>query len=305
MRRLYRLPSADLAQPYYIVWDLARYASENIDAEGVWSACGTYNPVSIAQYGLYCYGEYVAGHCELRQTCLRQAQFLRRCQRPDGTFAYWDTRVKYAVRAPWISAMAQGEAASLFLRAYCLTSERSYLDAALLAAESLKTDVAASGVSFVRGNAIFFEEIASQTPVHILNGHLYAAFGLWELCRFGFSDPELQRVHERAVQTLVRWLPLFDAKGWTYYQLAINARGARYYAPMNYHQYHIAQMYVFEAMTGAKVFGEYARRWHAGLGDPGLRRRVWLDAVRFFTDASHRQLTRSLDAWRPMPVPTE
>ena len=301
--RRYRLPSDDLGQPYYIVWDLARFGLESFDAEGVRSTSGIYNPVSIAQYGLYCYGELVGGNEELRQPFLRQAQFLRSYQRQDGTLPYWNPFPRYCENPPWISAMAQGEAASLFLRAYALTSERSYLDAALHAVESLKADVARGGASFIRGNAVFFEEIASNEPVHILNGHLFAAFGVWELCRFGFGDSDLHRLHECAVQTLARWLPLFDASGWSYYQLALNESGARYYCPMNYHQYHIAQLYVYEAMTGVKAFGECARRWHAGLDDPKLRLRVWLDAVRFFADASRRQVTHSVDAWRPMPVP--
>jgi heparosan-N-sulfate-glucuronate 5-epimerase len=302
MSRRYRLPSDDLAQPYYIVWDLSWCG---LDAEGVRSTRGTYNPVSIAQYGLYCYGEFVAGNEELRQPFLRQAQFLRSYQRQDGTLPYWSAFPRHSLSLPWISAMAQGEAASLFLRAYSLTSERSYLDAALLAVESLKVDVAKSGASFIRGNAVFFEELASSEPVHILNGHLFAAFGVWELCRFGFGDSDLQRLHECAVQTLVRWLNLFDGSDWSYYQLALNARGSRFYAPITYHQYHIAQLYVFEAMTGVKAFGERARRWHAGLDDPKLHLRVWLDSVRFFADGAHRQVTKSLDAWRPIPVPID
>ena len=305
MVRRYRLPSGDLAQPYYIVWDLARFGLEYFDAEGVRSTFGTYNPVSIAQYGLYCYGELTAGNEALRIPFFRQAQFLRRYQRQDGTLPYWKPFPRYHENPPWISAMAQGEAASLFLRAYSLTSERSYLDAALQAVESLKVDVARSGASFIRGDAVFFEEIASNEPAHILNGHLYAVFGVWELCRFGFGDSDLQRLQHCAVQTLARWLHLFDASGWSYYQLARNSNGARYYAPMNYHQYHIAQMYVLEAMTGVKIFGEYARRWHAGLNDRKLHLRVWIDAVRFFADAARRNLTHSVDVRRPIPVPLD
>jgi hypothetical protein len=42
----------------------------------------------------------------------------------------------------------------------------------------------------------------------------------------------------------------------------LDASGSRrHYAPITYHQYYIAQMYVLEAMTGVKLFGEYTRRW--------------------------------------------
>ncbi len=153
--------------------------------------------------------------------------------------------------------MAQGSAASVLFRAYALTGCGDYRDVALQTLAPLQTDISDGGASLIRGDVVFFEEVSAQ-PCHILNGHLFAAFAVWEACQFAHVSPKLHRLHERAVETLLRWLPLYDAQGWSYYQFAARDDDERDYAPILYHQAHIAQLYVYTAMTQREAFRSMA-----------------------------------------------
>lgn len=280
MMRRYRLPGNDIAQPYYLSWDpgneLFGERWTEFDESGILRNGGYYNAVSIAQYALHCYELLCGGDAGSREPFLKHAEYLLRAQRGDGMYVYENAFPQYGVRPGWYSCMAQGEASSVLLRAYALTSDFRYLDGALRALEPLERDVSADGASIVRGDVVFFEEIAQQ-PCHILNGHLYAAFAVWEMCAFGFAPQSLRDLHEASIRTLLRWLPQYDARGWSYYQLAARAGGERHFATLFYHQTHIAQLDIYAAMTGRPEFRDMSRRWRAGLHNLGVRARVWMD----------------------------
>jgi hypothetical protein len=224
-----------------------------------------------------------------RSGFLAQVTDLERAQRLDGSFPYARASADYAAPAGWISAMAQGEAASLFLRAYALTGRSSYADAARNAIAPLRRDLRDGGASYLRSGDVFFEEVAVEPACHILNGHLYAAFGLWEVLRHGFGDPELEELQRAAIATIERYLPLYDVDGWSCYDLTTMIDGRRHWAPLWYHHFHIAQLRVYAAMTQREVFAKYAERWNAALSDPRTRKAVWTYGTRSLAQAVLRR----------------
>ncbi len=140
----------------------------------------------------------------------------------------------------------------------------------------------------IRDGLVFFEEFAAQ-QCHVLNGHLFEAFAVWEACQFGNAGAELRSLHERAMQTLIQWLPLYDDNGWSYYQLAAR-KGERHYASIFYHYTHIAQLNVFAAMTGCEQFRVFADRWRTGLNRVDVRRRVWKDSAKWLAQSVRRRV---------------
>jgi heparosan-N-sulfate-glucuronate 5-epimerase len=306
IRRRYRLPTAERSQPYYIYYPGSGVVDEpwkrvTFDRDGVVVTPQGYNPVTVAQYALYSHERMVRNVAGSDDAFRANAEYLRVHQRDDGALSYSFALPKYGVERGFISAMAQGTAASVFARHFALTDDARWADAAVLALEPLKRDVAGGGCSFIRDGAVFFEEVATDQPVHILNGHLFAAFGVWDLARFGLADPALRALHDAAVETLRRWLPRFEDRGWSYYQLATRA-GARHYAHIIYHHLHIAQLQVYAAMTGVSAFAETARRWEEGLRRFDLKARVWLDSASWLTERARYRLGfhRSDDRWHAM-----
>jgi hypothetical protein len=284
MARPYRLPSSEAGQPYFVSWLPGggtfgeHWTRAQFDAKGVIRSQGTYyNPVTVANYALYHYEQLYRGIECARAPFLAQVDYLLHSQREDGAYPYAFALPRYGVGPGWLSAQAQGEAASALIRAYYVTKDPTYREAAVRAARLLGVDVSAGGVSFIRNGSVFFEELASADPVHILNGHLYAAFALWELTHFKIA-PFLSDLHAAAVDTLESWLGKYDAGGWSYYHLAARD-GERRYATLFYHQTHVAQLHIYAAMTNRSAFMAASRRWRSAMDDARVRARVWIDGM--------------------------
>ena len=303
MVRRSRLPAGRLGEPYPIEWDPGEGVFgerwNRFDERGVFYDGVAYNPVSIAQYALHEHQRLCDGDSSARERFFNQVRFLESAIGEDGAYRYQVAMPQYGVRPGWISGLAQGESASVFFRALALTGETRYRALALRALEPLRRDIAVGGTSLIRDDAVFFEEIASA-PCHILNGHLCAAFAVWESIAYGVADDELRRLHEGAVRTLADWLPRYAADGWSYYQLASRA-GERHYASIFYHQTHIVQLRAYAAMTGVPAFAETAEAWLCGLERWDVRARVWGDSAQWFVQTAARcAAARSAPPWQSM-----
>jgi hypothetical protein len=305
MVRSCRLPTAQQDEPYYLSFE----PGGGIFGEQ-WTAfdenCvlykGTYNPVSISQYALHLYDRARLGDKDAQRGFLAQIEYLCRAQDEDGLYRYSVPNAPYGLSPGWISAMAQGEVFSVLLRAYALTKNATYLDRATAALRPFERDVSQGGVSFIRNHDVFFEEIAG-CPAHVLNGHLFAAFGVWEACRYGLASPILKDLHAASIETLLRWLPDYDDDGWSFYQLAVRDGGERHYAPIQYHQTHIAQLKVYAAMTERAQFAEMSQRWRAGLDRWDVRVRVWADSASWLSQLIKRRISgKSAAPWQPLPA---
>lgn len=310
MRRRYRLPSDDDGQPYYIYYPGARnpnapWRGIAFDSSGVVVACGAYHPVTIAQYALYSHERQLRGVPNSAHAFFAQVKWLVDAQRHDGSYFYDFALPEYGIERGFVSAMAQGLAASALVRAYVLTGEDCYREAATRASEPLKLNASAGGATFISEGRVFFEELASDQPCHILNGHLFAAFGVWDLARLRLADARLRSLHERAIHTLVDWLPHFDGGDWSYYQLAVRNGGKRFYANIDYHQLHIAQLHVYSAMTGIEAFERTAARWERGLRRLDARARFFRNSIAWLSHVVRRRLgIEQRMPWAPMQLPS-
>ncbi|TDU03433.1 D-glucuronyl C5-epimerase-like protein [Streptomyces sp. 846.5] len=199
-----------------------------------------HNPVSMSLYAL-------ARHTEARSTgwyphaptdhppdvqaLLNQADWLRATQDGNGGWRYPVPVPRYGVTPGWYSAMAQGLAASVMLRGYAATGQHSYLDACQGATELMLRPLEAGGCShYDEHGRPFPEECPSDPASHILNGAVFALFGLHELSRQLGGDraaPAADRIRES--------LTAFDLGYWTRYDL-------RHHAPASlaYHCLHVS-----------------------------------------------------------------
>lgn len=270
---------------YYMRFaEKARYAGP-FDAQGIplldyRGAIGPqYNPIAIAQYGLACFNAWK--HAEF----LKCADWLAVNLRPNAHgLPVWmhdfDWEYFKPLRAPWYSGLAQGQGVSLLLRAFKVTGQAIYREAAAAAAKSLLTPVARGGVLFSdeQGHD-WIEEYITTPPTHILNGFLWALWGGWDWMRWG-HDPDSARVlWERSLQTLEQNLARFDAGYWSLYDLA--PVGRKNVASWFYHRLHVVQLDVMHRLTGREGFRFFHDRWRRYAQSPLKRRRAWVTKAVF------------------------
>ncbi len=124
------------------------------------------------------------------------------------------------IKAPWSSAFAQAVGIQAMLASFRLDGEPEHLELAKNAAKSLFTPLGQGGFLFQRNQDVWFEEIPEpqSNPSHILNGHMRVLLALRDL----FDATGERHYHDwfqRGLQTLERWLPLFDSGYWLRYDL--------------------------------------------------------------------------------------
>jgi len=183
---------------------------------------------------------------------------------------HYDLGGEHRVKAPWVSGLAQGMSVSLLLRAWQGTGHEPYRAAADRALRSFATPLAEGGVRTVddAGRSIF-EEVPSDPPHHILNGHVYALLGIHDHHRATGSD-EAAALFESGVAGLVANLARWDAGGWSRYSLNERRTLTNHFglASPLYHRLHIDMLLVLHAIAGDPRLDERARRWEARLGGP-------------------------------------
>jgi hypothetical protein len=113
------------------------------------------------------------------------------------------------IHAPWYSAMAQGQALTLFARLYEQTRDPQWLVALRATVASLglppTADPRVPFVSWVDADGRLWLEECARLPLtrsdRTVNGHLFAMFGLWDAARVT-SSPQAIRLFRGAAATI-------------------------------------------------------------------------------------------------------
>ena len=245
-----------------------------------------YNPIAIAQYGLGNYNLFRrSGETARREKFLLTADWLcRHVEKNPRGLSVWnhhfDWEYRDTLRAPWYSALAQGQGISVLVRAHRESPKESqkesknshYLEAAKLALASFFTPVSEGGVAFTddRGD-LWFEEYIVSPPTHILNGFIWAAWGVYDYF-LATQDRSAQALFARAVQTLLHNLERYDLGFWSLYEQS-GTRLPMVASPF-YHQLHIVQLRVMHRLTGEERFARIAERWEGYTRSRGNRTRA-------------------------------
>jgi len=237
-----------------------------------------YNPIAIAQWGLANYNLF-----RQNQNDERKKKFLAACDwlcahletTSHGLWVWnhhFDWEYRSPLKAPWYSALSQGQGISLLARAYHETGTVAYLEAAERAFDSFLKSTHEGGVSCTdaRGN-LWFEEYIVSPPTHILNGFIWAAWGVYDYFLTTRSQPA-RDLFEQAVITLRTNLDRYDLGFWSLYEES-NTRLPMVASPF-YHRLHVVQLRVMHRITGDEVFARYADKWEAYAGSRAKRTRA-------------------------------
>jgi len=214
-----------------------------------------------AQRALGWWDRHVAGDAGAGDAFVREAKELRDlAERADlGLLWRYDVDVpKYGCRAPWHSCMAQGQAASVLVRAWLTTGDDSWAADACAAVQPLLRD---TGIGVVRetSSGPVLEECPSEPPSSILNGWIFALWGLWDVA-VALRDRDASGGFARGVEVLTKHLHNYDLGWWSRYSVY---PGQPDLATPFYHRVHISQVDVMYRLTGREVFAETRARWRS------------------------------------------
>jgi heparosan-N-sulfate-glucuronate 5-epimerase len=226
-----------------------------------------YNPIAIAQWGLGNHNLFCrTAQPNHKERFLLAANWLV-THLEQNSYGVWvwnhhfDWEYRTPLRAPWYSGLAQGQGISLLVRAHAETGDRFFLQAAERAFVSLRTPIADGGVIFTddRGDR-WIEEYIVSPPTHILNGFLWATWGIHDFS-LATSDNSVRALFEQFTQTLIRNLDSYDLGFWSLYEHS-GTRLPMVASPF-YHQLHVVQLRVMQQLTGNDIFARYADRWES------------------------------------------
>jgi hypothetical protein len=197
--------------------------------------------VAHAQRALGSYERYLAGDGEeWLDAARRAADLLVEQQADDGGWVqalpYPHT---YVLRPPWVSAMAQGEGASLLVRVHRETGEGRYAEAALRALDPMRRPSGDGGASAELGGHWFPEEYPTDPPSFVLNGAVFALWGLRDVA-VGLDDGDATRDFEAGVDALAANIDRWDTGSWSRYDL--HPHRVTNVASRAYHELHVTQL---------------------------------------------------------------
>ena len=232
-----------------------------------------YNPCAVAQWGLGSYQRWMRGQADYESLFIRAADWLVSRLAVDskgrGFWWYEFDFDAYGLRKPWASALAQAQGISVLLRAYVATGQEGYLHAADSASQAMLSPVDEGGLLLRDGENVFLEEVVADRPTAILDGLIFAIFGLRDYCLVRREDASARRILDDCIGTIERVLPLYDLGYWSRADLYADIPPMP--ASHFYHGLHVAQLRVLADITGNPVFDDHSRRW-AGMSESALKR---------------------------------
>jgi len=180
-------------------------------------------------------------------------------------FRHAQAKREYGLNPGWSSALTQGQALSLWLRLNALGetfSDLNHIGPLLLNGMLYSVEDGGGLYRDQRTNELWLEEYPSNPASHVLNGFIFALFGLME---FNMRD-DLHKtdktisIERKLIQTLSANINLYDRFGWSYYDLE-----KRNFAPTHYHLIHTFTLNYISVMLNNDRFAVVAKRWRRGI----------------------------------------
>jgi peptidoglycan/xylan/chitin deacetylase (PgdA/CDA1 family) len=220
--------------------------------------------VMTVQWALGAYERYLHGEGdEWLQAALDAGRYLVSIQATegahDGAWLQWFPMPHtYVLPVPWASGITQGEGISLLARLHHATGDEEFAAAALRAMRPLRTRVEDGGLLTTLEGRPSFEEYPSTPASHVLNGEIFAIWGIRDAARC-LGDHEAAGLIDSAVAGLAANLHRYDTGRWSRYDLF--PYPFPNLATGSYHALHISQLSVLEQMSDEPELGRVRQRF--------------------------------------------
>ncbi len=228
-----------------------------------------YNPIAISQWGLGNYNLWrKTNDRDSYDKFIKSADWLvdnikKNKYGVNVWFHEFDFEYRDKLKSPWYSGLAQGQAISVLVRAFIETGISSYKITAQKAIDSFNIDVSKGGVNFRDKNGYnWVEEYIVFPPTHILNGFIWALWGIFDYA-IVFDSKKYKKKFYNYSNTLINNLHQYDNIYWSKYELSnklISMISSHFY-----HKLHIVQLKIMYDLTDNDVYLFYSNKWQKQL----------------------------------------
>lgn len=219
-------------------------------------------PAGLAQLALGWWERHLSGESEALGRFLGTCELLERRGVGRGRELLWEYGApvpKYGLVPPWCSGLAQAQAASTFVRAHLASGEDRFAELAVRAIAPILPS-SSSGLLVRTSDGPVPEEAPTGTPSLILNGWIYALWGLWDVA-VGLGSEDCRSLFEESAMCLRAMIARYDVGWWSRYSLYPHRLPDL--AKPFYHRLHVDQLEVMARLVGAGDLDDAARRWAA------------------------------------------
>jgi heparosan-N-sulfate-glucuronate 5-epimerase len=178
----------------------------------------------------------------------------------------------------WLSAMTQGQCASLLVRVGAETERERFLAAARTALLPYDVPVSRGGVRAELGGGVFLEEYPTDPPSYVLNGGIFALWGAYDVWR-SLDDDFAGRLFIEACESLAANIDRWDIGYWSRYDLYPHPRVN--VASPGYHRLHVDQLRALHGLWALDSIGAAAVRFAGYASSPTCRSRAVVRKVGF------------------------
>lgn len=214
-----------------------------------------YFPTTIVQKALGHWDEWLLTNDRAhKEEFTKLCRWLLARQDEQGGWPIWQN-LGLPTPSPY-SAMTQGECISAFVRAWKLTSDPAFAEGAKRAFDLMCRPIESGGTAIIDGENFFLEEIPAVPRTSILNGWIFALFGLYDLW-LATEDEDVHRLFMLSYNTLKQHLQEYDAGFWSYYDVLGHLS-----SPF-YHDLHIYQLRALAMLDNDSVITDCLKRWIA------------------------------------------
>jgi hypothetical protein len=164
----------------------------------------------------------------------------------------------YNFEPPWFSAMANGLALQVLIKAHEITLDSKYLITAKSLLNAFFIEVEDGGITYKdSSDEWWYEEYASNDKnakiSRVLNGMLFTVLGIYDYFKYT-GDPDAKLLFEKGVNSIKKELYKYNDNGYSYYDILGNPSN-------NYHQIHIDLTKQLYDLTGETILNDYHELW--------------------------------------------
>mgnify|MGYP002827712222 FL=1 len=244
-----------------------------------------YNPIAIAQWGL---GNYNLWHDSgdkiYYDKFIKSANWLvKNIEKNKYNLKVWthhfDFEYRDKLKSPWYSGLAQGQGISVLIRALKETQKEDYKNTIDEALKVFNTDIYNGGVDYMDSNGNhWIEEYIVNPPTHILNGFIWALWGIYD-CYIYYKSEEMKEKFINYSNTISNNLNKYDNKYWSKYELSNTLLPM--IASQFYHKLHIVQLEIMLDLTSNDAYRIYSNKWRKQLNNSIYRKVSFLHKAIF------------------------
>lgn len=181
----------------------------------------------------------------------------------DGKWLWQISVPARALEPPWISCLSQSLGISVLLREYQLEGNAKFLDAASQALRVMRKTLNEGGCAYRMPVGVWYEEYPNlKKPSHVLNGHMWALFGIWDYYRVT-QDVTAKKMFEDGISALTEELPKYDLGYWSVYSQDNHTDMVQ----GNYQAFIIEQLKVLQGISPNSSLSSRIKRWENALHD--------------------------------------